>query len=111
MVMNKLRKQFGGSIARVKVRPSDTRFKNGKPYIKYLLTGSKLLIFLKFIEPFLQLKYKQARNLIKLLSTDVKWRNNFKPRPKSISRYFEKLRLNNRLLNTKNKPNKESVYA
>lgn len=60
---------YGGSYYTGK---SHSGFKNPKPICKYMLTGKKLVPFLKAVKPYLLLKKEQAEIILEYRRTAVK---------------------------------------
>ena len=97
--MQALKKQYGGSISEVK----PTGFANARPCYRYMVLADKAVLMIEDILPFLQLKRKQARNLIRIQQTNKK---RGPGRTIKMKQFKEKLYKNNISLNTKNSDRK-----
>ena len=107
-VLKELVSKYGGTYSRY--TNNKDKFNNAKPYFKYGLQNKKLIPFLNDVLPFLKLKTRQARNILRLQLILNK------PGVRGISeqqtRIKNKLYLLNKDLNYKNtvKGNKNENY-
>lgn len=97
---NKLIEQYGGSYS-VSTPSSKNSYPNTKQVIHYSLSSAKIVPFIKDILPHLQLKRKQAINILRLRTFTFQY-NKYNPKPQRIKDFHAKLYKLNKEFNTKN---------
>jgi hypothetical protein len=99
--MKRLVHQFGGSYADISSHQK-SRFPNASPTIKYCATGKVAYKICQDVYPYLELKQKQAKNLMNLCELIKPGKN----RPQELTDKLEDLYFYNKSLNSKNGRNK-----
>jgi hypothetical protein len=99
-VMDRLVATYGGSYFE-QLPTSSKYFKNSRPCYKYCLVAKKLEKFLKDILPYLQLKRKQVRNLLRIRRFTKHWGNG-RNKPLKVQLFEQKMWALNKELNSKN---------
>lgn len=104
--MQDLKNIYGGCICEVQSSNANN-FINSKPCYRYMVMSNKALKLINDILPFLVLKRKQARNLIRLQSTNK--RNGRAGRSEKLNKFKRKLYEKNIMWNTKNTDRKTQI--
>lgn len=102
-VMDHLVNTYGGSY--FNGVPSNQRYANGRPIYKYCAVGAAAQKIVEDILPHLQLKTRQARNLLRLRKIKAAY-TGVRPRPEKVSKVLYRLERLNKTFNTKNGVNK-----
>jgi hypothetical protein len=104
-IMDRLKEIYGGSWCCIKTQ-WPTQFPNARPYVKYCLVSKQCEKFLRDIVPFLQIKRKQGRNMLRMRKVVSNYYSVGHPKPQRVKDFQAAVYELNKRLNASNKAEK-----